>query len=69
MVVNAVSDAASKAPRPIADSVITTSTAVTEPATDVSAWRGPRFKALVMHISIVGPGVATSKATAAAYKR
>jgi hypothetical protein len=63
--VKAVSDAASSAPRPMADSSITHSTAATLPATEVMALRGPWLSAFVMHISMVGPGVRISSATAA----
>ena len=63
--VKAASDAASKAPSPSADSSITHNTALTLPDTEVMALRGPWFRALVMHISMVGPGVRMSRATAA----
>ncbi len=63
--VKAVSEAASNAPKPMADNSITQSTALTLPATEVMALRGPWFSALIMHISMVGPGVRISSATAA----
>ena len=63
--VKAASDAASSAPRPSTDSNITASAAVTLPVADRSAARGPWLIALVTHISMVGPGDSTSKATAA----
>jgi hypothetical protein len=53
----------------MADTSMTTSTAVTEPTTDVIARRGPWFTALVTHISMVGPGERISRATAAVYRR
>jgi hypothetical protein len=65
----AVSEVASSAPSPMADSAMTHSTALTEPATDVIARRGPWFSAWVMHMSMVGPGVTISTATAATYNR
>jgi hypothetical protein len=68
-VVKAGSEAASSAPSPMADSSITASTAVTEPATEVIARRGPWLIELVMHISMVGPGVTISRATATTYSR
>ena len=55
---------ASSAPRPSADSSIVPSTAVTLPAAAARALRGPCCSEQVMHISMVGPGESTSRATA-----
>src|SRR3989344_5812929 len=64
----AVSDAASNAPRPRAESNMVPSTAVTLPAAAARALRGPCCRELVMHMSIVGPGERTSRAMAAVHQ-